>query len=225
MKRKTVSIGAGMAVMVVLMAVAGTATAGEFIGHCQSGATCTATTQSTGTMEFETASGERVVCTSMTGVSSFTSGASTGTIQLLFAGCKESIFNLSCTSTGQASGQITTNVMVVHGIYIEPNKTTPGVAVTGINVTLSCGGFIFKTITGGIIGHIENPNCGSLVTHHTVSFEKSGTGQQKYKQITTAGTVFDLITNNDSGGAYQTAAIVGTSHFNYPVGNAVRLTC
>jgi len=225
MNRRSITLAVLAVSVLVLTALPGTAAAGEFIGHCESGATCTATTEATGIMELESISGERVTCTSMTGVSSFTSGGSTGTIQIRFAGCKESVFNLSCTSAGQAAGTITTNVMTVHGIYLEPNKTTPGVAVTGINVTLSCGGIIFKTITGNLMGHIENPECGKFVSHHTVAFEKSATGQPKFKQITTAGAINDLIMNNDNGGAYQTVAIVGTSHFTYPAANKVTLTC
>jgi hypothetical protein len=114
--------------------------------------------------------------------------------------------------------------MTADFIYLEPEKTTPGVLMTGVNVTFNCAGFSRKLVTGNVIGHIENPNCGTFQASHSISFEKSSNGVQKYMQITTAGEKFDLISNNDEGGSYLTSSQTGTGTLTY-TNNRVKLTC
>jgi hypothetical protein len=203
------------------------ASAGTFTADCSSGATCNATIEGTGSLVIEESSGLKLTCTSTTGSISQTSGASTGTASIAFKGCTESIFGTSCNSTGAAAGEIKTNAMTTDLIYIDPNKTTPGVLYTGVNMTYSCaGGTVRKTVTGNFIDHIENPECGVARANHTTVWEAGATtGSQKYTQVTTTGTVFDLIVNNDAGGAYATTSWTGTCHVNYTEGKTLKLTC
>jgi len=121
-------------------------------------------------------------------------------------------------------GKIETNTMATENVYIEPNHETPGILVTGAFVTFNCIGFGKKTVTGNIIAHISAPNCGSFQSTHTVTFPTIGAGQQQYRQVTTSGTQYDLISNPDDGSTYLTTAYLGTLTTSYS-GNKVKLTC
>jgi hypothetical protein len=196
--------------------------AGEFTADCSTGQTCNGTVEGTGPFVFSDTSGISWQCPSFTGNMSISSGSSTGSIQLLLHGCTSPPFELQC---GEA-GTITSNSMVTHNIYIDPNHSTPGVLVTGVNLIMSCPGVIgLRTFTGNVIGHFENPECGVAKAHHTFTLERTGAGQQRFKQVTTTGTIFDLIVKNDVGGVSLTAAWSATAHVNYTGGNTVRFTC
>jgi hypothetical protein len=217
-------LAAGVLAALAFSALPSVAAAGEFTADCGSGATCTGTVESTGITTLGSAN-LAIECTSTTGTTSQTSGSSTGSSSLIFKGCRDEIFNGSCTNTGVA-GEIKNNTMVSHLIYLEKDKSKKGVLLTNANTTFEClGGFVKRTVTGSIIGEIENPECGIAKTHHTITFTQASKGQQTWKQITTEGTVFDLIANNDAGGAYETASQVGTAHINYTGGNTVKMTC
>jgi hypothetical protein len=121
--------------------------------------------------------------------------------------------------------------MLTHLIYLEQNKTTPGLKVTlpghGTEtggITLSCAGFSKKLLTGSFIGHFSNPNCGTFQASHAVDFTESAVGIQRWSTATTSGSITDLIWNNDSGGAYTTTAITGSTTLAWE-GTKVKLTC
>jgi uncharacterized membrane protein len=200
------------------------ASAGEFIADCETGPTCSYTVAG-GAAAFGGTSGETTSCTGVSGNGTVTSGSSTGTVTLIFTGCRETVtfFRFSCSNTSTA-GKVETTALVTHNIYIDPSSSTPGVLLTGVNVTYNCAGFAKRTVTGNIIGHIENPNCGTFQASHKVTFEAPSHGQQKYKQITTTGTMFDLIRNDDTEGEYETLSATGTGTATYNQ-NRVRLTC
>jgi len=207
--------------LAVLPAVA---SAGSFASDCEVGSSCTATGVG-GATELEDSAGQKVSCESH----HVTVGWSFGpTVLITFTNCRETAsgFKLSCNSTGGAAGEIRTNTVSGDLVYIEPSKSTPGILLTNLNVTFNCAGFLKKTVTGSIIAHIENPNCGTFQASHTISFEKAaGAGNQKYRQVTTTGTIFDLIMNNDDGGSYLTSSLTGTAKLNVNGGNKVKLTC
>lgn len=191
--------------------------------HCTS-SPCKYTIENTGNSVFSTTDGDTILCTGVTGggnASSLT--GATGTVQLLFHGCKEqnTIFKFNCTGPGQPTGTVTTNEMVTHSVLISAG--TPGVLLTGTNVTFSCaGGFSNARVTGDVIGHIETPNCNTAVTHQTLQFEATGHGQQKYKTTDTPGT-WDLTSDKGEDTSYSTAAQTGTAHINW--NQSVTLTC
>jgi len=224
MKKLTILLAGVLAVLAAIPAVAA---AGEFTADCESGASCSATIAG-GVATLNNTSNEKIECSSADGTATQTSGSSTGTVELTFTGCKEKVsgFNFSCNSAGAASGVITTNTMVSHLVYIDPNASTPGVLLTNSNVTFSCAAFFKKQVTGNIIGHWSNPQCGTFAAERTVTFEAGATtGSQKYTQVTTTGTVFDLISNNDNGGAYLTSSQTGTGTLKAENNVKTKFTC
>jgi len=230
MSKKLMVLAAGALAALAFTALPSIASAGEFEHHCTTtggvAQPCTLTIEG-GAAELVNTAGEGISCTSVTGTGSASTTGTTGAALLTFKGCRENItiFKFTCTSTGTA-GEIKTNELVSHNIYIDPSKTTPGLLLTGVNVTFNCAGFAKKTVTGNVIGHLTSPNCSSAVTSMGISFEKSSNGNQKYKQVTTTGTIFDLISNNDTeGGVYLTSSQAGTGTIKTAAGQHIRLTC
>lgn len=204
------------------------ASAGEFEHHCKSGNNCTALITG-GAAELENDGTESISCTSVTGNATLTTTTSTGHVVLTFHGCRETetIFKFSCTSAGQPSGTIKTNTLTSHNVYLKPNKVTPALLLTGVNVTFTCaGGFSQKTVTGEVLGHIEIPNCNTYQKHHTVIFERSATvhGTQKYETVTEAAPERDL-TSGPHASDTTTSSQEGTGHITYQNGDEVNLTC
>lgn len=228
MSKKLMLLAAGVLAIVAFSALPGVASAAEFNGTC-SGAACTGTVESTSLATLEGATGSSVKCLKTTGTSVQTNASPTGTLQLLFHECTDESLGTSCHSiaggVSQPAGTITTNSLVTHLAVIHASPKTVGVLLTGINVTFECaGGLVRKTVTGNIIGEIVNPECG--VAKATTSFKFAAgttTGTQKWTQITTTGTVFDLTSNNDSGGAYETASQSGEGKLKW--GGNVTLDC
>jgi hypothetical protein len=205
------------------------ATAGEFTADCENGTAECSATFAGGATALTNSNGEKISCQRISGTARQRNNSSTGTVEATFTGCFEGVsgFRFRCNSPGAAAGEITTNTAVSHLIYLDPNATTPGVLLTGVNVTFSCGTFLRKTITGNIIGHSTNPQCGTFLEQGTATFEESATtGLQKYTQITTTGTGFDLISNNDNGGTYLTSAATGEGTLTAESpGERVKFTC
>jgi hypothetical protein len=215
--------------VVAVSAVAAVATtpssafAGEFTADCESGASCLSSVSGS-SFSLTNTNGETITCNGVSGVPANTSGSSTGsTGPLEFFGCHEKVsgFNFSCNSPSGLSGVIKTNSMVFHNVYLEPNATTPGILFTGMNTTISCASFLKKTVTGNLIGHFSNPQCGSFASFHTLTFEAIAPGRQRYTSVTTSGTSFDLQSNNDAGGQYLTTALTGSM----TISDSLKLTC
>jgi hypothetical protein len=227
MSKKLMTLAAGVLTALAFTALPSAASAGEFPVHCEvaAGAACTSTVNGGHAVLKTTGSAAFVTCTSTTGTASVTNNTSTGSVNLVFHGCKESVFSSACTSSGQPSGTIKTNTLVSHNVYLEPNKQVPGALLTGVNVTFSCFfGAVTKTVTGNVLGEFETPNCGVTQKTHALVFAEASQGHQKWKQVTTSGTVFDLLSNNDkSGEAYETASQVGTGTLTNATNTA--LTC
>lgn len=223
-KRLMLLIGGALAAL-AFAALPAVASAGEFQSDCENGAATCAASISGGHAELVNTNGEGITCESVGGTATVTNKSSTGTTKLIFNGCRENVtfFHFSCTNTTTA-GKIETNTLTSHNIYIEPGAQTPGVLLTGVNVTFNCAGFSKKTVTGNIIGHINQPNCGSFLGSHSISFTQSEPGHQEFTQVTTEGTVFDLESNNDEGGPYVTSSQTGTGTLTYSK-TKVKLTC
>jgi hypothetical protein len=146
---------------------------------------------SVGNTVLKTNNNETVTCTSSTGSGAYNAGSkTTGTIQLLFHGCKESIFGTSCSSEGQASGTIATTAgLTFTNVYLKPVKTTPGVTIRGIGAeehfaTFTCaGGSVKIKVTGTILGDSEN-GCNSAAEEQKIVFESIEHGVQRYTRVT-----------------------------------------
>jgi hypothetical protein len=209
MSKKLMLLAAGALIVLAFAALPAVASAGEFEAHCINGAakcegTITSTTEATLTTD-SGAVAEKLRCTGPTsGTATQTSTSSTGTLQLVFTGCKDEVFGAACQNG--AAGVITTNVMTSHLIYIDPNKSTPGVLLTGANITFTCNFGFTMTVTGNLIGHWTKPECGKAVASHIATFDVVG-NLQRYTQVTTTGTVFNLTSglNHQNGNPDTTA--------------------
>jgi hypothetical protein len=233
MNKKLMLLATGVLAALAFAALPAVASAGVYKADCENGAaSCTGTVASPvgEKTELRNDKGEGISCASVGGKATVTNGSETGFLELTFKTCKENItgFGFSCNNTGVA-GEVKTGVMVTHLIYLEPN--TPGIKITlpghgtgAGGVTFNCAGFAKKLVTGSVLGHISNPNCGTFQSTHTADFKEVSTGVQQWMQITTAGEKTDLISNNDAGGAYTTSAQVGTGIITW-TGTKVKLTC
>jgi hypothetical protein len=228
MSKKLMLLAAGALTALAFAALPAVASAGEYILDCETGAgkVCEGTVAG-GASSLSNGAGETITCTGVEGTATATGGTSTGTLSLIFVGCHETvtIFHFTCNSSGLAAGRIATGSLQSHVINIEHGGTTPGILVTNANVTFECTGFSKKTVTGNVIGHLENPQCNTFAVAHTANFTASAHGIQAYTQVTTTGTIQDLIQNNDAGGAYQTSAQVGTGTITWKAGDKVNITC
>jgi len=222
-------LAAGVLSALAFAALPALASADEFQAHCEGAATCTGEITG-GVAELRNSGGEVIKCTGLTGSTGFTSTTTTGTASFIFTGCREqvTIFKFQCRTPGSTNnGEITVNNLTYHVINLEHTPTTkPGIKFTNVSVTFTCAGFSDKTVTGSVVGTIEESNtvCEHEMSTMAVTFEESATqGTQKWTQTETTGTKTDLISNNDAGGAYSTSAQVGTGiiHWNHPV----RVTC
>jgi len=116
--------------------------------------------------------------------------------------------------------------LTYHLVNLEHGGTVPGLKFTNVSMTYECTGFSKKTVTGGVIGALEEPStfCNKSVASHKVTFQEGATtGSQKYKQETTTGTETDLISTNDAGGAYTTMSIKQTWTITW--NHNVEITC
>jgi hypothetical protein len=229
MSKKLMLLAAGALSALAFAALPAVSSAGEFEAHC-SVVPCTAAVTG-GIAKLINDNNEKVECQTLTGTATLTNTSSTGSAQLLFHSCRGPL-NVKCNNVVGQTETITTNVMTSHLIYIDSTAERPepnalvGILLTGVNVTFECAsGLVKKTVTGNIIGKIENPNCGVARTHHTVEFNQGVTvGTQEYTQVTTIGPVFDLTSGTHASDA-TTSSQAGTGHLTYNGGGTVTLTC
>jgi len=223
MNRKPMLLAAGVLTAIAFAALPALASGGEYEAHCIGGSTCVGEITG-GATSLESDNGDIITCSTVGGSTSFATTSTTGTVNLHFTGCREHVtfFTFQCNSPGSAAGTINVTGVTYHLVNLEHGGTTPGVKLTNVSVTFDCPGYTKKTVTGSVVGHLENPAsfCNTATTTHAVNFQQgASTGIQKYMQVTTTGTQTDLIANNDSGGTYTTAAQLGTGiiHWNNPV--------
>ncbi|HEY5941955.1 MAG TPA: hypothetical protein VIT89_03740 [Solirubrobacterales bacterium] len=216
--RKKPMLVAGALSALALAALPAAASAGEYPTHCIT-ETCSSTIAGPH-LELRTTGGSLITCTSSTGTISQANHSTTGTAQFTFHGCKDPVFGTHCGNAG--TGTIKTNTLTSHNVYLEPSGSrTPGVLFTGMNMTV-CGFFGAKTVSGGIIGHWENPNCGVTQNSHWLSFEEVSAGHQRFKQVTTTGPVYDLIAK-EGAGVPETFSVASTETLSHA--NSTALTC
>jgi len=198
MNRKLILPLVGVLSVLALGALPSMASAAEWQVDVESGTFPTPITSS-GSDPLLTSSLGTITCESVTGTGKYTS-ATTGDIQFLFHGCKKG--TESCTTAGQPSGTFTTTEMLFHNIMIDSTAQVtngkPGILITANENhfgTFVCGGiFTVKITANGIIGEVTNPTCptGTFQKTTALKFESTATGSQKYKQVETTGTIWDL---------------------------------
>jgi hypothetical protein len=238
MKKKLIRLAIGALTALAFTALPSVASAKETQIKCLGAGACTYTVAG-GELKLSATGGDTLACTSETGTGSLTLDANreatTGTVQLLFHGCKEqtTIFHFNCTSPGQPAGTIKPEAMVTHNITDEATfgaNVKVGVLVTNVKATFTCaGGFAASTVTGNLIGTLDE-NCVGRPASPIVKqiFNTTGVdGQQDHKLWT--GVNYDLLfmTNHPTtptvGGTYETFAISSTTTLTF--NQNVEITC
>jgi hypothetical protein len=227
MSKRLMLLAAGVLATLAFTALPSMASANEFIATCSTKANCTATIAGGAAVLENDAGGAvgTVSCTASTGTATIEHAKSTGSVSLSFTGCNNNGFK--CNSVGAAAGVINTGSLVSHLIYLEATTAgKKGVLLTNVNVTFECaGGLVKKTVTGNVIGEIEEPNCGTAKASHKINFEPgAATGSQQWTQITKAGTIFDL-TSGTHASDTTTSSQKGTGTLTYNGGATVTLDC
>jgi hypothetical protein len=231
MNKKLMLLVAGVLTALAFTALAGTATAKETKVKCEGAAgTACSFTVSGGETSPSMANGDTLKCGSVSGSGQVINlnaerESSTGTVQLLFAGCKEqnTVFHFACSNTA-TSGNVTTNVMTTHAVALPVTTTEVGSLLTNAGVTFTCaGGFASTQITGSVLGEGEGKCNTHTGTTHRGVFNTTGDGAQALTTYT--GSTFRLEgkTSHTSGGSYSNFAIAGTATLTFNQ-NAV-LTC
>jgi len=184
------------AVSAVLFALPAVASAGEWEVD-PAGVTFTAV--NSGITVLTTSNNETVTCTGSSGSGAYNATSkTTGTIELSFTGCTESVFGSSCSNTATA-GKITTTTVTFTNEYVTDNKTSPGVTLKGTGAeehfaTFTCasGGVEIK-VTGTVMGQLEANECGTTSTTHKLEFNSISHGVQEHTKVTGTGTsIYDL---------------------------------
>jgi hypothetical protein len=216
-----------------MFAIPSVAAAGEWTMDCPGGAEkCEFTTKGEAA-ELRAESEPTIKCTASTGTGSVTS-ATTGTFGITFTGCTANLGFLhpECHTTGSSSGVIAVATSTSHNVYLEPNKSTPGLLVTPATTELICAGFSNITVTGnGLIGHIRElktgeSNCGKESSTWTVDFkaDSANANTQDWEQVTTTGTFYDLHMVTAGSATTHTSTMVASGTITFPSGKA-KITC
>ena len=221
---KKIMLLALTAVSAVMFALPAVASAGEWEMTPAGGAF---TVANVGNTVLTTSNNETLTCTKVTGSGSYNAGsATTGTVEMTFHSCTTVVlgFKVNCTSSGQPTGTVTTTTVTFTNIYLEDDKTLPGVKLTGAGAnehfaTFSCGG-VNIVVTGSVIGESES-KCGTAAKEHKLNFESTAHGTQKWKQNTTTGAITDLTAT--VGGSPRTASQDGTGILTFA--NTETVTC
>ncbi len=182
-----------LAVLVVACASAlpATASANGWDIDPQSGKFPLTFTVTGGKMRWTTAS-TIFECTSVTGSGRYET-ATTGKIELTLHGCFGP--GVACTSLGQPSGTITSSEMEFHNVFLEPEKGKPGILITakeGRFAAFACNGFAMELSGNGLISEMATPECGKASKTSTQLYEAASAGNQKWMQVETGGTKYDL---------------------------------
>lgn len=160
--------------------------------------------------KLSTTGGTTIECDGFHGEATFELGGTTGTILLTFGPtCHVVPFpGLSCTSAGEATGNIATTVLPFHLVTLPNNKpgflVTPTAGGTGTHfATFTCFG-VNTVVTGnGVLGTIEN-DCGSTSETAKLDFKATAHGQQEHKTVADETIEWDL--NKGEETAAQEAA-------------------
>lgn len=232
MREKSKLLAAGVLSVLVLAALPAVASAGEYEMHCPV-APCVGTVSGSNVehmIELETDNGERFDVSAIDGTIKIGAATTTtATVELEFTHIYETFtgFRFTCSSIGAPAGVIRTGPITTHFVNLMHGGTKPGVLLTNINVTYTCGGgFSSKTLTGGLIGALTQANCNVAAATNQIAFNSVGgpPRTQEYKQVTGTGTLFDLMSGPHSG-ASKTWAITAQLNVTWQAGNKPTLTC
>ncbi|MGN6258084.1 MAG: hypothetical protein ACTHN3_10100 [Solirubrobacterales bacterium] len=155
--------------------------------------------------------------------------STTGTLEISCTGARNLATGISCNSSGQASGVITTEVLPTHLIYIKGFTKTAGLLVTPNQATgkfmeFTCGSLLRVVVEGnGVIGHLGSPKCDETSAKASTSFTASGV-VQTYQEVEGNTTKYHL-TITINGGAAEEASFESTEETTLSGGAVGTLTC
>jgi hypothetical protein len=212
------------AVIVAIFALPAVASAGNWhlepTDGSRTGPTITITATSS---TLSTTSGLTIKSTGLSGTGTFNAeSTTTGVITSESAGIKGGLkftgvasLGFPCTSAGQAAGTVLTAPLTFHLEKIDTETPGlliyPGGAEGSTFATFTCAGITTIVRGNGILGDVTD-KCSEEKEKGTVDFQTNGTnGHQKYKQVTTNGTVYDLEASQNGGSTWSTAAIEATA--------------
>lgn len=228
MKQRLILIGFA-AIVAALFALPGSASAGEWKAVPASGKYPMAITAKAGVTKLTGAGGFVIECTSLTATGQY-STATTGVLTVVLHGCVDLTSKTPCTSKMQPAGTIAFTTMAFHNVYLEPNKTTPGMlfqANIGHFGEFKCDfGLVNIEVTGnGVIGDLTSPKCGETKATATLDWEASGAGVQKWMTKTTDPSLgaWDAKARINAGSAF-TAALESDVTLTYAENTTVSCT-
>ncbi|HVD39489.1 MAG TPA: hypothetical protein VNC16_00600 [Solirubrobacterales bacterium] len=217
-----------LAAFIASAALPAISAAGEFKAHCSKGPTCTSNVAGgPATFEDDGVGSMKIECAKTGGGARHTSGTSKGVIIFVFEGCEAEALGFSCNTPGKPLGTIVTNELPYDLVFIDSTPTVlVGMLITSFNETITCPVLSIKrTITGNVIGKIEDPECNVPRASHTIEFKKgAAAGSMQFTQVTTVGQVFDMTWGvHEADGT--TLGIRGTYSFTYNEGQTLTYTC
>jgi hypothetical protein len=158
--------------------------------------------------------GFSVSCTSISSQGQWTTEGtlntgSTGSAQITFKGCRVP-GGVSCTTPGFNAGEIKSEELVFHLVYIKGflSPYTVGMlftnnATTGRFAVTSCG-----NLTGnGIIAHVGSPKCGETAKTMSTTFESTSFGVSRYQEIEGSSTKYHWLYGTSEASADSMATI------------------
>ena len=172
-----------------------------------------------------------VECTSTTGTGKYTT-ETTGSISLVFKGCKGSLGGLkvNCTTHSEAAGTIVASGHI-ENVHLAKNRTTPGVTITGpggsTGATLStftCFG-LTTVVHGSINGHLESGCDTTARTTANLEFASNPAteGEPKWRYVTEDTTKAPDELDVTTAGVTRRGAIDATGSVHFPA--AVNVNC
>jgi hypothetical protein len=228
MKQKLMLLVAGALTALAFAAVPAVATAGEWTIDPETGGFPLTFSGTTGEAKLTSSLG--TVTAKSVDVHGEYENGTTGHVEFTFT--EVSGLGGTCTSTVPAapSGTVTTTSLTFHNIMIDSTTQkaggTPGILITPNSehfTTFKCPLATVEVRGNGIIGDITDPTCSSNVFQSTakIDFESLSTGVQKYQQVTTEGTKFDLTAKSALGTVTASEDAEGTITF----ARKAKMTC
>jgi len=233
MSKKLILLAAGALTILAFAALPSIASAGTWNCETSAGAICGTFDGNNTTVTKLTfhESTESIECRETTIHGEYKTKTTGENLTLTFHECESPAFGGECHSSGQASGVIKTFDLDFDNILIDAG--TPGLLITPNTanhefMTFVCAGIVTVHLTGnGVIGDLTR-SCNSEVAAgvtSTLDFESIAPGTQKYMQITTTGTKYDMsLIKTFFGTTTKTASLDAALSMTFP-GSKTKVAC
>jgi hypothetical protein len=205
------------AISAALLVVPAAASAGGYTVH--PGGKATSSIHG-GAGYLSTVGGDTINCTTTTGSAAYNAAGTGGTMTLLFHGCNAFGFSCNSTSPAQPAGTIETTPLTFTNVLLDHNKKL-GVTVTGTSGVLahiSCP-FTTITVTGSILGEVENLACNAPTTKTiNLAFRSNPHGVPQYTKVTETNAAEQLTSTKNGTPSAAAMNTTGTATFAEAIG-------